>query len=71
MLKIALPTLCENRHRETGLTTTFHDLLKHSGAQFEDIDWIVFAGGKMNERWRTRACACCANSPRPTTCGGG
>jgi len=44
MLKIALSTLCENPRRKTGLTSLFHELVKHSVAQFDDIDWIVFAG---------------------------
>jgi glycosyltransferase involved in cell wall biosynthesis len=44
VLKIALSTLCENPRRKTGLTSLFHELVKHSVAQFEDIAWIVFAG---------------------------
>lgn len=44
MLKIALSTLCENPRRKTGLTSLFHELVKHSVAQFDDIGWIVFAG---------------------------
>lgn len=44
MLKIALSTLCENPLRRTGLTTTFHELVKHSVAQFDDVEWVVFAG---------------------------
>lgn len=45
-LKIALSTLCENPLRKTGLTSTFHELVKHSVAQFDDVEWIVFAGEK-------------------------
>ena len=44
MLKIALSTLCENPRRKTGLTTFFHELVRHSVAQADDIGWIVFAG---------------------------
>ena len=44
MLKIALSTLCENPLRKTGLTSLFHELVRHSVAQFDDIAWIVFAG---------------------------
>ena len=44
MLKIALSTLCENPRRKTGLTTFFDELVKHSVAQFDDVEWIVFAG---------------------------
>ena len=43
-LKIALSTLCENPLRRTGLTSLFHELVKHSVAQFDDIEWLVFAG---------------------------
>ena len=44
MLNIALSTLCENPSRKTGLTSLFHELVRHSVAQFDDIAWIVFAG---------------------------
>ena len=44
MLNIALSTLCENPSRKTGLTSLFHELVRHSVAQFDDIGWIVFAG---------------------------
>ncbi len=48
-MKIALSTLCENPLRKTGLTSTFHELVKHSVAQFDDVEWIVFAG--ENYEW--------------------
>lgn len=44
MLRIALSTLCENPRRKTGLTSLFHELVTHSVAQFDDVEWIVFAG---------------------------
>lgn len=44
MLTIALSALCENPRRKTGLTSLFHELVRHSIAQFDDIAWIVFAG---------------------------
>jgi alpha-1,3-rhamnosyl/mannosyltransferase len=50
MLKIALSTLCENPLRKTGLTSLFHELVRHSLAQFDDIKWIVFAG--PSQEWR-------------------
>jgi glycosyltransferase involved in cell wall biosynthesis len=43
-MKIALSILCENPLRKTGLTTVFYELVRHSVAQFEDLEWIVFAG---------------------------
>lgn len=49
MLKIALSTLCENPRRKTGLTSTFHELVRHSVTQFDDVEWIVFAG--KNHEW--------------------
>jgi glycosyltransferase involved in cell wall biosynthesis len=49
MLKIALSTLCENPARKTGLTSLFHELVRHSVAQFDDIEWIVFSG--RSQEW--------------------
>jgi glycosyltransferase involved in cell wall biosynthesis len=48
-VKIALSILCENPSRKTGLTTVFTGLVPHSVAQFEDLEWIVFAG--PNQEW--------------------
>ena len=47
MLKVAVSTLCENPRRKTGLTTLFHELVKHSVMQCDDLEWIVFAGRQM------------------------
>ena len=58
VLKIALSTLCENSLRRTGLTSLFHELVAHSVAQFDDIEWIVFAGPEQEwevEHPRVRA----------------
>ncbi len=46
-MKIALSILCENPLRKTGLTSLFHELVRHSVAAEEDVEWIVFAGPRQ------------------------
>lgn len=43
-MKLALSTLCENPHRRTGLTTLFHEFVRHALRAFPDVRWIVVAG---------------------------
>ncbi len=43
-MKLALSMLCENPRARTGLTTLFHEFIKHSLAQFPEVSWLLFAG---------------------------
>lgn len=43
-MKLAISILCENPHRRTGLSTLFHEFVKHALDQHPDVGWIVFAG---------------------------
>ena len=43
-LKLALSILCEHPGRKTGLTTLFHELVRHALPLFPDVGWIVYAG---------------------------
>jgi glycosyltransferase involved in cell wall biosynthesis len=42
--KLAFSFLCENPQHQTALTTFFREYLVHSLRQFEDLEWLVFAG---------------------------
>ena len=42
--KLAFSFLCENPEHQTALTTFFREYLVHSLRQFEDLEWLVFAG---------------------------
>jgi alpha-1,3-rhamnosyl/mannosyltransferase len=42
--KLALSMLCENPARKTGLTTLFHEFVRHGLRLFPDVDWLLFAG---------------------------
>ena len=43
-MKLALSILCENPNRRTGLSTLFHEFVRHALVECPDITWIVFAG---------------------------
>ncbi len=43
-MKLALSMLCENPRRRTGLTTLFHELVRHALVEFPEVRWLVFAG---------------------------
>src|SRR4051812_12195242 len=43
-MKLAGSILCENPHRRTGLTTLFHEFVRHGLAAYPEIEWIIFAG---------------------------
>ena len=45
--KLAFSFLCENPQHQTALTTFFREYLVHSLKQFEDLEWIVFAGSNQ------------------------
>jgi glycosyltransferase involved in cell wall biosynthesis len=44
-----LSVLCENPHRRTGLTTTYHEFVQRSLRLFPDLAWVVFVG--PNQDW--------------------
>jgi glycosyltransferase involved in cell wall biosynthesis len=48
-MKLALSMLCENPRRKTGLTTLFHEFVKHALELFADVSWVLFAG--PNQEW--------------------
>ena len=43
-MKLALSILCENPHRRTGLSTLFHEFVRHALVQRPEVRWLVFAG---------------------------
>jgi glycosyltransferase involved in cell wall biosynthesis/ADP-heptose:LPS heptosyltransferase len=43
-IKIALSVLCENPHRRTGLTTTYHEFVSRSLKLYNNVRWVVFVG---------------------------
>jgi glycosyltransferase involved in cell wall biosynthesis len=43
-MKIAISILCENPERRTGLTTLFHEFIRHGLKLFPDVRWLIFAG---------------------------
>ena len=48
-MRLALTMLCENPVRKTGLTTLYHEFIKHSVRLFPDVSWIIFVG--PNQEW--------------------
>lgn len=46
-MRLALTMLCENPVRKTGLTTLYHEFVKHSLRLFPDVNWIIFVGPKQ------------------------
>jgi glycosyltransferase involved in cell wall biosynthesis len=46
-MRLALTMLCENPARKTGLTTLYHEFVKHSLRLYPDIEWVVFVGPKQ------------------------
>lgn len=47
---LALSVLCENPHRRTGLSTLFHEFVRHALNVRPDVRWLVFAGPE--QEWR-------------------
>ncbi len=43
-MKLALSILCENPHRRTGLSTLFHEFVRHALEQRPEVEWLIFAG---------------------------
>jgi glycosyltransferase involved in cell wall biosynthesis len=43
-MKVAMSLLCENPLAKTGLTTLFHEFVKHSVRLFPNVSWLLFAG---------------------------
>jgi glycosyltransferase involved in cell wall biosynthesis len=48
-MKLGLTMLCENPLARTGLTTLFHEFVKHSLALYPNVNWVLFAG--PNQPW--------------------
>ncbi len=48
-MKVAMSLLCENPLLRTGLTTLFHEFVKHSLRLFPRVSWLLFAG--PNQEW--------------------
>jgi len=48
-MKVAMSLLCENPYLRTGLTTLFHEFVKHSLRLFPRVSWLLFVG--PNQQW--------------------
>lgn len=44
---LALSTLCENPRQRTGLTTLFHEFVRHALVRRPGVRWLIFAGPKQ------------------------
>lgn len=49
-MKLALSILCENPDRRTGLTTLFHEFVRHALVEKPELKWVVFAGPR--QEWK-------------------
>lgn len=47
-MKLALTILCENPRQRTGLSTLFHEFVRHALVEHPDVAWIVFAGATQD-----------------------